>query len=130
MHALQRELDHLREDHAKLTDNHKTIVEDGQEKDRNINGLRENLVAVRKIAKKYKTQAEEQTIELQKMREQIDQQSREDAAKAERQEQLLADNRTELEDRLQQIETSHDTKIAELNQQVAAINEDNNKLRR
>lgn len=128
--ALQRDLDHLRESHTKLVDEHKSQKEDGQNKDLTITNLKDNLVAVRKIAKKYKTQCEDQIKELQTVREQSEQRSIDDAASAERQEQVIADNRSELEGRLQQLETGHAGQIAELNQQIATINEDNNKLRR
>lgn len=127
MAAVQRDLDHLRDAHTKLADEHKSLKEDGQNKDLTITNLKDNLVAVRKIAKKYKTQCEDQIKELQTVREQNEQRSIEDAASVERQEQQ---NRSELEGRVQQLEAGHAGQIAELNQQIAAVNEDNNKLRR
>lgn len=125
--ALQRNLDHLREAHTKLTDEQKLLKEDGQNKDLTITNLKDNLVAVRKIAKKYKTQCEDQIKELQTVREQSEQRSIDDAASVECQEQL---NRLEQEGRVQQLEAGHAGQIAELNQQIAAVNEDNNKLRK
>lgn len=102
------------------------LREDAASKEVSINELKTNLIQIRKIAKKYKTQCEDQLKEIETLKEQCE------AAKAapesvseEKQEQLREEGRTELQQRIVEMEETHKQKLEELSQQVASITEDN-----
>lgn len=110
----------------KLTEENRSLAEETTNKDASINDLKNNLIQIRKIAKKYKTQCEDQLKEIEGLKEQCE------AAKTtpeniseEKQEQLRAEGRSELQQRIVELEETHKQKMEELNQQVASVTEDN-----
>ncbi|CAG9816022.1 unnamed protein product [Phaedon cochleariae] len=107
----------------KFKEENRILTEDTASKDVSITELKNNLAQIRKIAKKYKIQYEEQTKELDTMKQQNKQQESEHITTSERQEQQLQEQRTELEERLTQLEIAHKEAIEQLNQQIASSTE-------
>ncbi|KAI4471104.1 nucleoprotein tpr-related [Holotrichia oblita] len=122
--TLSSDLTQNRTEHGKLTEEHKALTEEGIAKEAMITDLKNNLVQIRKIAKKYKTQCEEQSKELESLKQQL-QESKESEIPADKQEQFRQEGRSEVEERLNEVEQTHQLKLDEVNQQVTTVNEEN-----
>ncbi|XP_018575772.1 nucleoprotein TPR isoform X3 [Anoplophora glabripennis] len=107
----------------KYKEENRLLTEDTAGKDVTITELKGNLAQVRKIAKKYKIQCEDQLKEIEALKQQGEQRESEQNSNAERQEQLMQEQRSELEERIAQMETSHKESIDTLNQQVSSTSE-------
>ncbi|KAG5900656.1 hypothetical protein JTB14_005927 [Gonioctena quinquepunctata] len=107
----------------KVKEENRILTEDSTVKDVSITELKNNLAQVRKIAKKYKIQCEDQTKEIETLKQQNKKNDSDTAANAEKQEQQLQTQRTELEDRITQLETTHKDAVELLNQQVSSTTE-------
>lgn len=119
--TLSQTLEQIQEKHKNLVEENRLLTEDTASKDVTITDLKNNLIQIRKIAKKYKTQCEDQTKELEALK----QQEVAENITPERQEQLRQEGRSELEQRLSQLEQNHKERLEELNQQVASVTEAN-----
>ncbi|XP_022906241.2 nucleoprotein TPR [Onthophagus taurus] len=113
-----------RNDHIKLTEEHRVLTEEFAAKDTILVDLKNNLMQIRKIAKKYKSQSEEVTKELEELKKQQANQDQADVP-IDKQEQLRQEGRAEIEERLTQMEVAHQAKIDEMNQQVSSATEEN-----
>lgn len=98
----------------------RALNEDNENKNTTVNALKNNLSQVKKIAKKYKIQCEDQDRDLkeQKAQNESDQNS-----SAERQQQLLHEQRTEMENRISLLENTHREALEQLNQQITSSTE-------
>lgn len=104
----------------KYKEENRALTEDNENKNNTIIALKNNLSQVKKIAKKYKIQCEDQDKELKQQKAQSES---DQTSSAERQEQLLQEQRSELEERITQLETTHKESIDQLNQQVSSSTE-------
>ncbi|XP_074025813.1 nuclear basket protein megator isoform X2 [Leptinotarsa decemlineata] len=107
----------------KYKEENRIITEDTAAKDVSITELKNNLAQIRKIAKKYKIQCEDQTKEIENLKQQSKQHDSEATINAEKQEQLLQEQRTEMEERMSQLESTHKDTVDLLNQQVTSSTE-------
>ncbi|KAJ8976055.1 hypothetical protein NQ317_009245 [Molorchus minor] len=107
----------------KYKEENRVLTEDTAGKDVTITELKNNLAQIRKIAKKYKIQCEDQAKEIETMKQQKEQQESEQNSTAERQEQLMQEQRSELEERITHLESSHKENVDQLNQQVTSSSE-------
>ncbi|KRT85708.1 hypothetical protein AMK59_1937, partial [Oryctes borbonicus] len=123
--SLNTDLSQTRTDHTKLLEEHKNLIEDSTTKEAMITDLKNNLGQIRKIAKKYKTQCEEQSKELETLKLQLQQSKEEYEVPLDKQEQLRQEGRLELEERLNQLEQSHQVKLVEITQQMTTASEEN-----
>lgn len=98
------------------------LNEDNENKNAAINSLKNNLSQVKKIAKKYKIQCEDQEKELQQQKEQNES---DQTSNAELQEVKLQEQRAQLEERIVQLENSHRETLEQLNQQITSLTEQN-----
>lgn len=69
--TLTTDLLQIKTDHGKVSEEHRTLTEEASTKEAMITDLKNNLVQIRKIAKKYKTQCEEQSKELESLKQQL-----------------------------------------------------------
>ncbi|KAJ8942930.1 hypothetical protein NQ318_003815 [Aromia moschata] len=107
----------------KYKEENRLLTEDTAGKDVTITELKNNLAQIRKIAKKYKIQCEDQVKEIEALKQQKEQSESEQTSTAERQEQLMQEQRSELEERISQLENTHKDNIDQLNQQVTSSSE-------
>lgn len=119
-------LEQTTENLNKLTEENRLLTEDTASKDVTITDLKNNLVQIRKIAKKYKTQCEDQLKEIDNLKEQMEAlKTVPENISEERQEQLREEGRSELQQRIVELEETHKQKLDELNQQVVSVTGDN-----
>ncbi|KAJ8922301.1 hypothetical protein NQ315_004243 [Exocentrus adspersus] len=107
----------------KFKEENRVLTEDTAGKDVTITELKNNLAQIRKIAKKYKIQCEDQLKEIENLKQQKEQTETEQTSNAERQEQLIQEQRSELEGRINQLETNHKEAVDQLSQQVTSSSE-------
>ncbi|KAJ8928669.1 hypothetical protein NQ314_018763 [Rhamnusium bicolor] len=107
----------------KYKEENRLLTEDTAGKDVTITELKNNLAQVRKIAKKYKIQSEDQIKDIEALKQQKEQRESEHSTNAERQELLMQEQRSELEERIVQLESTHKDNIEQLNQQVTSSTE-------
>lgn len=96
------------------------LTDDAEAKLNTISGLRSNLAQVKKIAKKYKIQCEDQVKEIETLKQQKEETESEQTSNAERQEQQLQEQKSELEERMSQMESNHRDALEQLSQQVSS----------
>ncbi|VEN40791.1 unnamed protein product [Callosobruchus maculatus] len=120
VNQLQNTVDQQSAELLKCKEENRVLTEDTAGKDVALTELKNNLVQIRKIAKKYKIQCEEQTKEIEALKQQKEESENQQTSNAERQEQVLQEQRTELEERITQLENSHKEAIEKLNEQIAA----------
>ncbi|KAL3284423.1 hypothetical protein HHI36_018582 [Cryptolaemus montrouzieri] len=124
-------LEQVQEQNKKLSDENKLIQEDGANKDVTINELKNNLTQVRKIAKKYKIQFEDQTKEMETLKQQqAEQKELLQNENTQREEQLKNEHQVELEERMSQMEQRNKEVLEQLNQQVLEMTEENENQKR
>lgn len=124
-------LDQTKDNLTKLTEENRTLTEDATTKDTTINDLKNNLTQIRKIAKKYKTQCEDQLKEIESLKQQVE------AAKElaeeipeERQEQFRQEGRSEMQRRMNDLEESHKIKVDQMHQRVFSMTEENDNCKK
>nr|CAI5828373.1 unnamed protein product [Callosobruchus analis] len=120
VNQLQNTIDQQSAELLKCKEENRVLTEDTAGKDVALTELKNNLVQIRKIAKKYKIQCEEQTKEIETLKQQKEESENQQSSNAERQEQALQEQRTELEERIAQLENAHKEAIEKLNEQIAA----------
>ncbi|CAH1968108.1 unnamed protein product [Acanthoscelides obtectus] len=120
VNQLQNTIDQQSAELLKLKEENRVLTEDTAAKDVTLTELKNNLAQIRKIAKKYKIQCEEQTKEIEALNKQKAESESQQSSNAERQEQVLNEQRTELEQRITQLENAHKEAVAKLNEQIAA----------
>ncbi|XP_044766896.1 nucleoprotein TPR isoform X2 [Coccinella septempunctata] len=124
-------LEQLQEQNKKLTEETKSMQEEGVSKDATINELKNNLTQVRKIAKKYKIQCEDQTKEMETLKQQqAEQKESLQSETSQREEQIKNEHQLELEERLNQMEQVNKEVIEQLNQKVREMTEENENQKR
>ncbi|CAH1278989.1 unnamed protein product [Diabrotica balteata] len=106
----------------KFKEENRGLTEETAAKDTTINELKNNMAQVRKIAKKYKIQCEDQTKEIASLKQQNEQHESEQVSSIEKQE-LLENQRSELEEKVTELERSHKETIDQLNQEVSSTTE-------
>ncbi|KAK9892640.1 hypothetical protein WA026_021017 [Henosepilachna vigintioctopunctata] len=124
-------LEQVQEQNKKLTDENKLLVEDSSNKDVTVNELKNHLTQVRKIAKKYKIQCEDQSKEMETMKRQLTEQR--DALQSEtsqREEQLKSEHQALLDERTSQMEQRNKEVMEQLNQQVLDMTEESENQKR
>lgn len=127
---ISQNLEQTHEKFNKLSEENRLLTEDTAAKDVMINDLKNNSTQIRKIAKKYKTQFEDQTKELETLKAQYEARENQENITEERREQLRQEGRTEVEERINQLEQSHKEKLEELSQQVVSCTEENENYRK
>ncbi|KAK4876820.1 hypothetical protein RN001_009326 [Aquatica leii] len=120
------ELEQTKENYTKLIEDKSKIESDLAQKSETVRDLKNNLLAVRKIAKKYKQQCEELTAAMDALKLENEEKSKNDALTAEKQQQLVIEERTELQERMSQLEQTHNEKIEQLTLQINTANEETN----
>lgn len=128
--ALSQNLEQTQEKYKNLVEENRLLTEDTASKDVSITDLKNNLIQIRKIAKKYKTQCEDQLKELEALKQQYAAKQTVENITPERQEQLRQEGRTELEQRITQMEQSHKERLDEMNQQIVSITEANDSFKK
>lgn len=123
---ISQNLDQAQEKFNKLSEENRLLTEDIASKDVMINDLKNNLIQIRKIAKKYKTQFEDQVKEIETLKAK----ENEENITEERREELRQEGRTEVEERISRLEQTHKEKLDELNQQVVSCTEENDNYRK
>lgn len=116
---LTQNLDQQVQNNGKITEENRVLTEDTAGKDVTITELRNNLSQIRRIAKKYKNQYEDQVKEVEALKQQTEQNQSEQNMSAEKQNQALEQQRTEHEERMNQLEEAHREASDQLNQQIA-----------
>lgn len=127
---LTGDLDAAREMQAKLNDENNNLKEELVTKNSSLTDLKNNLAQIRKIAKKYKTQFEDQTKEIDALKQQIGAKPETEALSDANKEQLRQEGRSEADERILQLELTHSERVSQLSQQVAAAGEENGNLKR
>lgn len=117
---LTQNLEQQNQANVKLTEENRVLTEDVAAKDISVSELKNNLTQVKKIAKKYKTQYEDQVKDLDALRQQTEQSQSEQNQTAEKHTQLLEQQRSEHEDKVTQLENTHKESLDQLNQQVSS----------
>ncbi|XP_045464850.1 nucleoprotein TPR isoform X2 [Harmonia axyridis] len=124
-------LEQVQEQSKKQADDIKSMQEEGESKDATINELKNNLTQVRKIAKKYKIQCEDQTKEMETLKQQqAEQKESLQQETSQREEQIKNEHQVALEERLNQMEQVNKEVIEQLNQKVQEITEENENQKR
>lgn len=121
---LTQDLEQAQDVRNKLTDENNNLKEEVTSKNNSLNDLKNNLAQIRKIAKKYKMQFEDQTKEFDAIKQQLENKSTAENITDESKELLRQEGRSELEQRITQIEQTHTERINQLNQQVTTANEE------
>ncbi|CAH1106510.1 unnamed protein product [Psylliodes chrysocephalus] len=106
----------------KYREENRVLTEDTAAKDVNLTELKNNLAQVRKIAKKYKIQCEDQNKEIDNFKQQQQQHESDQLSSTEKQEQLET-QRSELEERVTQLENTHKEAVEQLNQEISSTTE-------
>ncbi|XP_044260460.1 nucleoprotein TPR isoform X2 [Tribolium madens] len=118
---LTQSLEQSQENNKRLLEENRLLTEHTAGKDVNITELKNNLTQIRKIAKKYKIQCEDQINEIKTLREEKEHKETEQNTN----ERQLQEQRSEMEERITQIEQSNKEVIDRLNQQIATLTEEN-----
>lgn len=118
LQQLTHQFDELQENNKRVVEENKVLNEDTTNKDVNINELKNNLSQIRKIAKKYKIQCEDQNKELLTLREEKENEQTQN-------EKQISDQRSEFEERLAQLEQSNKESVERIEQQVIGLTEEN-----
>ncbi|EFA01249.2 nucleoprotein TPR isoform X2 [Tribolium castaneum] len=121
MQQLTQSLEQTQDSNKRLLEENRLLTEHTAGKDVNITELKNNLTQIRKIAKKYKIQCEDQINEIKTLREEKELKETEQNSN----ERQLQVQRSEMEERISQIEQSNKDVIERLNQQVATLTEEN-----
>lgn len=118
---LTQSLEETQESNKRILEENRVLTEHTAGKDVKITELKNNLNQVRKIAKKYKIQCEDQINEIKTLTEEKELKENEQNSN----ERQLQEQRTEMEDRISQIEHNNKEVTDRLNQQVTALTEEN-----
>ncbi|XP_031346936.1 nucleoprotein TPR-like isoform X3 [Photinus pyralis] len=121
---LTHSLDETKENYSKLLEEKNKIEADMTNKGEVIVDLKNNLLAVRKIAKKYKQQCEDLTGTMDALKQENEERNKNEATAAEKQQQTLAEERTLMQERISLLEVNHNEKVEQLTQQISAANEE------
>ncbi|XP_066254205.1 nucleoprotein TPR isoform X5 [Euwallacea similis] len=127
---LSESLDQQTQNNLRLSQENRSLTEEIGAKDNSISELKNNLTQVKKIAKKYKTQYEDQVKDIESLRQQNEQSQSEQSQNAEKQIQLLEQQKNEHEERVSLLETSHKENVDQLNQQVSSSQEQLDSLKK
>ncbi|KAF5304003.1 hypothetical protein FQA39_LY01788 [Lamprigera yunnana] len=122
---LTQELDQIKESNAKLIEENNKFQSDCAHKNETVVDLKNNLLAVRKIAKKYKQQCEDLTVAMEALKQENEEKTNSVLA-AEKQQQSVCDERIELQERVAQLEKDHSEKIEQLTREITSANEESN----
>ncbi|KAF7268978.1 hypothetical protein GWI33_017962 [Rhynchophorus ferrugineus] len=127
--TIQNELTQLTENlvqqvqsNNKLIEENRVLTEDSAGKEVTITELRNNFTQVRRIAKKYKKQYEDQLKEVENMKQNEQNQS-EQEPNPDKQTELLEQQQTEHEEKINQLEATHREATEQLNQQISSSQE-------
>lgn len=121
---LTQDIQQARDIQNKLTDENNNLREEVTNKNNSLSDLKNNLAQIRKIAKKYKTQFEDQTKEIDALKQQIEVKSTIETISDDGKELLRQEGRSEVEQRINQIEQTHNERVNQLSQQVTTANEE------
>ncbi|XP_056646603.1 nucleoprotein TPR isoform X2 [Diorhabda sublineata] len=103
----------------KFREENRVLTEDTAGKDVTISDLKNNLAQIRKIAKKYKIQYEEQSKELETVKQQNQQYKSEQSSNADKQ-AMLQNQCSELEEKVHQLEISHREQVENMNREITS----------
>ncbi|VEN38999.1 unnamed protein product [Callosobruchus maculatus] len=117
---LQNSIDQQSSELLKCKEKNRVLTEGTARKDVALTELKNSLVQVINVSKKYKIQCEEQTKQIETLKQQKDESKNQQSSNAEREEKVLQKQRTELEGRITQLENAHKEAIKKLNEQIAA----------
>ncbi|CAG9856760.1 unnamed protein product [Phyllotreta striolata] len=106
----------------KVKEENRVLSEDAGAKEASLGELRNNLLQVRKLARRYKIQCEDQTKEIETFKQQRQQHETDQVSNNEKREQMES-QRVELEERIGQLENSHKESLTQLNQDISSLNE-------
>lgn len=120
---LTQELTTTKDQYGKLKLEHQAFVKDSEAKS---TGLQNNMIQIRKIAKKYKTQCEDNTKELEQMRAQLEAGASAETLNDEIREQLRQEGRVQVEQRVAELETNRE----DLVKQVENLTDENENLKK
>ncbi|XP_063920607.1 nucleoprotein TPR isoform X2 [Zophobas morio] len=118
---LTQSVEQSQDTNKRLLEENRVLTEHTAGKDVNITELKNNLTQIRKIAKKYKIQCEDQMNEIKTLREEREAKENERNSS----EQQLQEQRSELEERINQMEQANKESIEKLNVQVTSLTEEN-----
>ncbi|CAH0546355.1 unnamed protein product [Brassicogethes aeneus] len=124
MQQVTTNLDQCQQNNKKVSDEVRVLTEDTASKEAVITDLKNNLAQIRKIAKKYKIQYEEQMKEMEQLKQEKSELEGAISNGAEKQEQLIQEQRSDHEGRLSQLEQQHREAVEQLNQQIQTTNEE------
>ena len=124
INTLTNDLEQSRSENVRIAEEQRDLTDDVAAKDVTITELKNNLAQIRKIAKKYKQQCEEQVKEIEQLR-QLNELKDNMEVPLERQEQFRQEGREESEERVSQMERSHQIKVNEVMQQINVVTEEN-----
>ncbi|KAL1517690.1 hypothetical protein ABEB36_001425 [Hypothenemus hampei] len=127
---LSETVEQQNQQNAKITEENRILTEDVTSKNHSISELKNNLTQVKKIAKKYKTQCEDQVKDIESLRQQNEQTQIEQNQNTEKQNQLLEQQTFEHQVRVRELETTHRESVDQLTQQVSSGQEQIDALKR
>ncbi|XP_068911983.1 nucleoprotein TPR-like isoform X2 [Tenebrio molitor] len=126
LQQLAQTLEQTQERNKQILEENRLLTEHTAGKDVNITELKNNLTQIRKIAKKYKIQCEDQINEIKTLKEEKELKESEQSSN----ERQLQDQRTELEEKIVQMEESSKEATEKLNQQIAALTDENDNYKK
>ncbi|XP_019755756.1 nucleoprotein TPR-like isoform X1 [Dendroctonus ponderosae] len=135
--GLQSQVSQITESLEQQNQANKNLIEENRQltegiatRDVSVSELRNNLTQVKKIAKKYKTQYEDQVKDIESLKQQNEQSLTEQSINSDKQTQLLEQQKSEHEERVNQLETSHKESVDQLSQQVTSSQDQIDSLRK
>lgn len=129
LNTLLSDLEQSRSENVRIAEEQRDLTDDVAAKDVTITELKNNLAQIRKIAKKYKQQCEEQVKEIEQLR-QLNEIKDNMEVPLEKQEQFRQEGREESEERVSQMERSHQIKLNEVAQQISVVTEENDNYKK
>ncbi|XP_049818451.1 nucleoprotein TPR isoform X3 [Aethina tumida] len=137
MSALQSQIQQIsdnltqcNENNRKITEENSALTEETANKDAAINDLKNNLTQIRKIAKKYKIQSEDQLKEIEQLKGEKAALETNINDGAEKRDQLLEEQRSGLEQRLVSMEEEHKDNVEQLTQELRSVREEIENIRK
>ncbi|XP_065160974.1 nucleoprotein TPR isoform X1 [Atheta coriaria] len=122
--ALSNDFDQAKVKNISITEENRRLNENIANKDTAINDVKNSMSQIRKIAKKYKTQAEDLQKEIEVLKQQAQQNETGSNVSDEKREEILQEGRSQIESRISQLEQTHTERINELNVQVHSSQEE------
>ncbi|RZC36097.1 nucleoprotein TPR, partial [Asbolus verrucosus] len=126
MQQLTHTLEQTQESNKRILEENRLLTEDTAGKDVNITELKNNLIQIRKIAKKYKIQCEDQMKEIKTLKEEKELKENEQSLN----DRQMQEQRTELEEKILQMEQSHKEINEKSSQQITSLSEENDNYKK